>query len=166
METRAVEESFSWKPRSRKTFVREVPLLSRGRRKTEKTGREGGRRGEGGGGGGWGGRGGEGGRGAGPDFGAPPHKQPESIGGGETSPPDLGARLWVHTEGPPPPSRGGQRGGDKRRGIEESEIGTSDRFGRGRSEFSKHLLMFRICFFVFKCSERLFLRTEQSYTSQ
>ena len=48
METRAVEESFSWTPRSRKTFVREVPLLSRGRRsglsrsgKTEKTGREG-----------------------------------------------------------------------------------------------------------------------------
>ena len=27
METRAVEESFSWTPRSRKTFVREVPLL-------------------------------------------------------------------------------------------------------------------------------------------
>ena len=49
METRAVEESFSWTPRSRKTFVREVPLLSRGRRsglsrsgKTEKTGGEGG----------------------------------------------------------------------------------------------------------------------------
>ena len=30
METRAVEESFSWTPRSRKTFVREVPLLSKG----------------------------------------------------------------------------------------------------------------------------------------
>ena len=51
METRAVEESFSWTPRSRKTFVREVPLLSRGGRsglsrsgKTEKTGREGGGR--------------------------------------------------------------------------------------------------------------------------
>ena len=42
-------ESFSWTPRSRKTFVREVPLLSRGRRsglsrsgKTEKTGASGG----------------------------------------------------------------------------------------------------------------------------
>ena len=83
METGAVEESFSWTPRSRKTFVREVPLLSRGRRsglsrsgKTEKTERE---------------------------EGLPSHKQPKSIQGGETSPPDLGARLWVHTEGPPPP---------------------------------------------------------------
>ena len=31
----------------------------------------------------------------------PSHRQPKSIGGGETSPPDLGAHLWVHTEGPP-----------------------------------------------------------------
>ena len=54
--------------------------------------------------GGQGGRGEGGGRGGGgPDFGAPLHKQPKSIGGGETSPPDLGARLWVHTEAPPPP---------------------------------------------------------------
>ena len=30
----------------------------------------------------------------------PSHRQPKSIGGGETSPPDLGAHLWVHTEGP------------------------------------------------------------------
>ena len=57
METRAVEESFSWTPRSRKTFVREVPLLSRGRRsglsrsgKTEKRWADGrgGRAGDGG----------------------------------------------------------------------------------------------------------------------
>ena len=47
METRAVEESFSWKPRSRKTFVREVPLL-----KNRKNGKGGGEGGGGGGGGG------------------------------------------------------------------------------------------------------------------
>ena len=82
METRAVEESFSWTPRSRKTFVREVPLLSRGRRSgLSRSGENG-------------------------------------MGGGETSPRDLGARLWVHTEGPPPPPKrvvwkgGGQWGGD------------------------------------------------------
>ena len=74
-------------------------------------------RGEGRGGGREGGRGveeGEGGRGGrgrggggeGEDFGAPFHRQPKFIGGGETSPPDLGAHLWVHTEGPPPPCRG------------------------------------------------------------
>ena len=114
METRAVEESFSWTPRSRKTFVREVPLLSRGSRETG-SGREGG--GEGGEGGDRGGK-----EGAGPDCGAPSHKQPKSIGGGETSPRDLGARLWVHTEGPPPPpprgwfGRVGQWGGDFRGG--------------------------------------------------
>ena len=79
-------------------------------------GGEGGRGGEGGGKGG--GRGGEGGRGErGRGFLVlPSHRQPNSIGGGETSPPDLGAHLWVHTEGPPPPTmvtlRGGQWGGD------------------------------------------------------
>ena len=36
----------------------------------------------------------------------PSHTQPKSIGGGETSPPDLGAHLWVHTEAPPPPHDG------------------------------------------------------------
>ena len=62
------------------------------------------------GGGGEGGRGGGGGGGRvegvgeGVFFGAPLHRQPKSIGGGETSPPDLGAHLWVHTEGPPPPA--------------------------------------------------------------
>ena len=46
------------------------------------------------------------------------HRQPKSIGGGETSPRDLGAHLWVHTErDPPPPTMvslrgGGQWGGD------------------------------------------------------
>ena len=76
--------------------------------------------GEGGGGGGRGG-GGEGGEGGG---GEPPgfwcQGQPKSIviGGGETSPPDLGAHFWVHTEVPPPPPTmvvwrgGGQWGGD------------------------------------------------------
>ena len=67
---------------------------------------EGGRGGEGGGGGeggeGGGGEGGGAGKGGGEgegggqegthqDFGAPSHRQPKSIGGGETSPPDLGA---------------------------------------------------------------------------
>ena len=60
---------------------------------------------EGGGGGGGGG----GGRGGGrhQDFGLPSHRQPKSIGGGETSPPDLGAHLWVHTEAPTPPPHDG-----------------------------------------------------------
>ena len=59
----------------------------------------------GGRGGGQGGRGeGEGGRGGGEGgFWCSPHRQPKSIEGGETSPPDVGAHLWVHTEGPPPP---------------------------------------------------------------
>ena len=61
-------------------------------------GEEGGRRGEEGGGGGRG----EGTR----ILVLPSHRQPKSIGGGETSPPDLGAHLWVHTEGPPPPHSG------------------------------------------------------------
>ena len=87
-------------------------------------------RGEGGGGGGGGeeggGGGGEGGEGGGGGGGEentrilvlPSHRQPKSIGGGETSPPDLGAHLWVHTEGTPPPPTmallrgGGQWGGD------------------------------------------------------
>ena len=95
-----------------KNLWREVPLLSRGRRsglsrsgKTEKTGREGGRGGRGGrvGGGGGGGEGGGGGGGGARILALPSHKQPKSIGGGDTSPPDLGARLWVDTEGPPPP---------------------------------------------------------------
>ena len=59
----------------------------------------------GGEGGGRGGRGGgEGGEGGGARILVlPSHRQPKSIGGGETSPPDLGAHLWVHTEAPPPP---------------------------------------------------------------
>ena len=61
---------------------------------------EGGEGGRGGGGEGGGGRGG--GRG-GRILVLPSHGQPKSIGGGETSPPDLGAHLWVHTEEPPPP---------------------------------------------------------------
>ena len=87
METRAVEESFSWTPRSRKTFVREVPLLSRGRRSgLSRSGENG-------------------------------------MGGGETSPRDLGARLWVHTEGPPPPPQeGGLEGwGSVGRGLRGGE---------------------------------------------
>ena len=36
------------------------------------------------------------------DFGASSHR---SIGGRETSLRDLGAHLWVHTEGPSPPPR-------------------------------------------------------------
>ena len=100
METRAVEESFSWTPRSRKTFVREVPLLSRGRRsglsrsgKTEKTGGEG----RGGGGGG-----GEGGRGGGEwGFGAPLPQTAQIHWRRRNFAAGPGARLWVHTEGPP-----------------------------------------------------------------
>ena len=99
-------------------------------------GGEGGRGGRGGGGEGGGGRGGEGGRGGG-------CSPPTDSQGGETSPPDLGAHVWVHTEEPPPPTmvtlRGGGQGvsgeGIKRWGIEGIRIGTSDRFGRGRSEF-------------------------------
>ena len=30
-----------------------------------------------------------------------PYRQPRSIGGGEISPQDLGAHLWVHTDEPP-----------------------------------------------------------------
>ena len=107
-------------------------------------------RGEGGegGGGGGGGREGEGGGGGRGGEGntrilvLPSHRQPKSIGGGETSPPDLGAHLWVHTEGtPPPPPRwpfcgvGVSGEGIKRWGIEGIRIGTSDRFGRGRGEY-------------------------------
>ena len=61
------------------------------------------------------GRGGQGGEGGSGD---PSHRQPKYIGGGETSPPDLGAHLWVHTEAPPPPPTtvvwrgGGQWGGN------------------------------------------------------
>ena len=56
--------------------------------------------GEGGEGGGRGGRGeGEGGT----ILVLPSHEQPKSVGGGETSPPNLGAHFWVHTEAPPPP---------------------------------------------------------------
>ena len=36
-----------------------------------------------------------------------PYRQPKSIGGGETSPPDLGAHLWVHTDEPPRPPHEG-----------------------------------------------------------
>ena len=72
----------------------------------------------------------------------PSHRQPKSIGGGETSPPDLGAHLWVHTEGPPPPPGpfcgvGVSGEGIKRWGIEGIRIGTSDRFGQGRGEFGR-----------------------------
>ena len=99
----------------------------------------GGRGGRGGGQGGeGGGRGGGGGEGGGILV-LPSHRQPKSIGGGETSPPDLGAHLWVHTEAtrPPPPPRwwfggvGVSGEGIKRWGIEGIRIGTSDRFGRG-----------------------------------
>ena len=50
----------------------------------------------------------------------PSHRQPKCVGGGETSSPDLGAHLWVHTEAPPPPpppclqSKGKFRGGEQR----------------------------------------------------
>ena len=75
---------------------------------------EGGEGGEGGGRGGGGG--GEGGRGEAGILVLPAHKQPKSTGGGETSPLEPGAHLWVHTERdpPPPPPRwgGGQWGGD------------------------------------------------------
>ena len=48
-----------------------------------------------------------------------PHRQPKSVGGGETSPRDLGAHLWVHTEGPPlPPMMVVLRGGGDLRGGE------------------------------------------------
>ena len=113
LETRAVEESFSWTPQSRKAFLREVSLLSRRahlgaqkwavpfRKKKYSTCR--GRRGV---------RGGK-------VLVLPSHRRPKSIGGGETSPPDLGAHLWVHTGGPPPPT-----------------MVTLIGFGRGRGELS------------------------------
>ena len=87
---------------------------------------------------GMGGRGGRGGRGWGEGGSGrilvfPAHRQPKSIGGGETSPPDLGAHLWVHTEGTP--HNGNFEGwGSMARGLEGIRIGTSDRFGRGRGE--------------------------------
>ena len=49
------------------------------------------------------------GRGAG--GGVPSHRQPKSMGGGETSAPDVGAHLWVHTEGAPPPHYDGDFAG-------------------------------------------------------
>ena len=53
--------------------------------------------------------------------------QPKSIEGGETSPPDLGAHLWVHTERDPPfPTMVCLRVGVSGEGIK--------RFGRGRGE--------------------------------
>ena len=93
--------------------------------------------GGGGGGGGRGGGGGGGGEGSARILVLPSHRQPKSIGGGETSPPDLGAHLWVHTEAPPPPPQWlwVSAKGIKRWGIEGIRIGTSDRFGRGRGEF-------------------------------
>ena len=73
----------------------------------------------------------------------PSHRQPKSIGGGETSPPDLGAHLWVHTQG-----ASGE--GTKRWGIEGIRRGTSDRFGRGRGEL---LLFLEVC-----CLDKRFLK--------
>ena len=85
-----------------------------------------GERGEGGRGGGEGGRGEGGGGGeATRILVLPSHAQPKSIGGGETSPPDLGAHFGVHTEAPPPPPphpRGGLEGwGSVGRGLRGGE---------------------------------------------
>ena len=52
------------------------------------------------------------------------HKQPKSAGGGETSPLDPGAHLWVHTERdpPPPPHDGNFEGwGSVGRGLRGGE---------------------------------------------
>ena len=77
----------------------------RGGREGGEGGGEGGGGREGGEGGRGGGGGGEGGRGI---LVLPVHKQPKSTGGGETSPLDPGAHLWVHTErDPPPPTHDG-----------------------------------------------------------
>ena len=85
----------------------------------------------GGGGGGEGGRWGEGeggGGGGGEFWCSPSHGQPKSVGGGETSPPDLGAHLWVHTEGPPPPHDGPFAGwGSVGRGLEVGNRGNPNR---------------------------------------
>ena len=73
--------------------------------------------------------GGEWGEGGGGVLVLPSHRQPKSIGGGETSLPD--------PEAPPTMVvlRGGVSGeGIKRWGIEGIRIGTSDRFGQGRGE--------------------------------
>ena len=111
METRAVEESFSWTPRSRKTFVHEVPLLSRGRRsglsrsgKTEKRwadGKWGGGRGEGEGGG----------EGEGWDFGrSPPTNSPNPLEEAKLHRRTLGL-VYGFTQRDPPPRHGGGFGG-------------------------------------------------------
>ena len=128
METRAVEESFSWTPRSRKTFVREVPLLSRGRRsglsrsgKTEKTGREGGGRGRGGGGGG-GGRGGrEWGRAG--FWRSPPTNSPNPLEEAKLRRRTLGLVYgFTQRDPPPPPQEGGLGGwGSVGRGLRGGE---------------------------------------------
>ena len=80
--------------------------------------REGGGRGGGGGGGRGGGGGGQEGEGGGGVLVLPSHRQPKSIGGNETSLPDVGAHLWVYTEGPPPPTMALLRGGRGLRGGE------------------------------------------------
>ena len=50
------------------------------------------------------------------------HRQTKSMGGGETSPPDLGAHLWVHTERDPPPHDGKFEGwGSVGRGLRGGE---------------------------------------------
>ena len=132
METRAVEESFSWTPRSRRTFVREVPLLSRGRRsglsrsgKADKT--RGGPIEEGGEG-----RGGRGGF-----WRSPPTDNPNPLEEPKLYRRTLGLVYGFTQRDPPPPHDGffGVSGeGIKRWGIEGIRIGTSDRFGRGRGE--------------------------------
>ena len=114
METRAVEESFSWTPRSRKTFVREVPLLSRGRRSGLSRSGENGS-----------GRGG-GGEGGGRIVALPPTNSPNPLEEAKLRRGTLGL-VYGFTQRDPPPPRGwfGRVGvsgeGIKRWGIEESE---------------------------------------------
>ena len=104
LERRAVEESFSWTPQSRKAFLREVPLLSsRAHLGAQKSGLS---------------CGGEGAR----ILVLPSHRQPKSIGGGETSPPDVGAHLWDTEEPPPLPHDGHFEGwGSVGRGLRGGE---------------------------------------------
>ena len=118
LETRAVEESFSWAPQSRKAFLREVPLLSSRahlgaqkwavpfRKKNTALVR---------GGGGGGGGGGE------QDFDAPLPHSPNPLEEAKLHRWSLGLIYG---------------GGFRRWGIEGIRIGT---FGRGRGEYGKSI---------------------------
>ena len=126
LETRAVEESFSRTPQSRKAFLGEVPLLSSrahlgGRRSgLSRSGKK---------------RTCKGGSGEGTGFWcSPPADSPNPLEEAKLHRRTLGLIYGFTQRDPPPAAMVTLRGGEgiKRWGIEGIRIGTSDRFGRGR----------------------------------